>query len=136
MKFIKKHDDCRGSAAIEMAMLAPLFLALIFALIKGGIMFNAWSTLQWCANNAAHDTAISSTPTEDHAQATINRLLTSQNLNNASVTTSSFSCGTGTCIHLNASLTVDTGLGFLSNSIKTVTLNAQSNAPISDLYSR
>jgi Flp pilus assembly protein TadG len=48
-----RTDADKGSAALEFAMVAPVFLLLLMATIETGVMFFAQSTLQNAVNDAA-----------------------------------------------------------------------------------
>jgi Flp pilus assembly protein TadG len=48
-----RADSTKGSAAIEFAMIAPIFFVLLMGTIEAGIMFFAQSTLQNALNDAA-----------------------------------------------------------------------------------
>lgn len=48
-----RRDSRKGSAAIEFAMIAPVFFLLIFGIIETGILFFADSTLQHATDDAA-----------------------------------------------------------------------------------
>ena len=43
--------DRRGSAAVEFALVAPVFFALLFAILETGIMFLAGQVLQTVAQD-------------------------------------------------------------------------------------
>ena len=42
-----------GSAAIEFAMVAPIFFLLIFAIIETGVLYFSQATLQYATSDAA-----------------------------------------------------------------------------------
>lgn len=48
-----RRDSRKGSAAIEFAMIAPVFFLLIFAIIETGVLFLAGNVLQFAADDAA-----------------------------------------------------------------------------------
>lgn len=47
------RGSCRGSAAIEFALVAPVFFALLFAILETALMFFASQVLETAAQNAA-----------------------------------------------------------------------------------
>lgn len=48
-----RRDSRKGSAAIEFAMIAPIFFLLIFGIIETGVLFLAGNVLQHAADDAA-----------------------------------------------------------------------------------
>lgn len=54
-----------GATAVEFAMIAPIFLLLLFAIFETGIIFMAQSVLQSAVNNAARTVKIGSAASMD-----------------------------------------------------------------------
>ncbi len=48
-----REDGRKGSAAIEFAIVAPVFFLFLFGIIESGIIFFAGSTLQYAADDVA-----------------------------------------------------------------------------------
>jgi len=51
--FRRFRRNSRGSAAVEVALVAPVFFALLFAIIESGIMFFATQVLETVTQNSA-----------------------------------------------------------------------------------
>jgi Flp pilus assembly protein TadG len=48
-----RRDARKGSAAIEFAVIAPIFFILLMGIIENGVIYFAGSTLQYATDNAA-----------------------------------------------------------------------------------
>ena len=58
-----------GLAAVEFALVFPLFLSLSVGTLELAGLYSAWSNLQWACDRAARQMMVSSAPTQDGAQA-------------------------------------------------------------------
>jgi Flp pilus assembly protein TadG len=62
--FIKIRKDCRGVAAVEFAMIAPVFLLLLLGIAAYGMYFSAVSSLQELTADAARASVAGISATE------------------------------------------------------------------------
>jgi Flp pilus assembly pilin Flp len=55
------RNDRSGAAAVEMALVLPVFLSLILGLVSVGTLGLAWNSLQYAAEEAARCAAVKTT---------------------------------------------------------------------------
>ena len=57
MNFSRRAHDDRGAAAVEMAIVTPLLLLLLFGIIQYGMLFHSMQAASATARDAAHQAA-------------------------------------------------------------------------------
>ena len=79
-----KDQSQRGTAAVEFALLAPLFIALLFAIVEFGLIVYTKSMLAQATREAARFGVVFSTPrrTQDEIKAVVQNYLNQCSLNN------------------------------------------------------
>lgn len=76
VKRLFQRDD-RGVTAIEYALLAPVFLVIVFAVLQISIAFHKGNTAQWAVKKAARQLLVNDDLDEDGLQEIVNEHLTS-----------------------------------------------------------
>ena len=63
------HQDQRGAAAVEFAIVASLFFMLVFGIIDFGFAFHSWNNAVNAAREGARNAAVDSNVERHHASA-------------------------------------------------------------------
>ena len=128
-----RHE--RGTSVVEMAIVLPLLLCLVFAIGEFGLMFTQWQTLTNAAREGARTgvvfRGVSCVPAtvQTEIQNAVNSYMTGTGLTTAAITTTSTGAcaGTGTTLQVTAQVPYAfaalPGLAGLQSSI---TLSARS----------
>lgn len=118
--------DCNeGTTAVEIAIILPVFFALLFGIIEGGLLFYTQSTLQFAVEAAARCAAVDANTCS--SPSTIQAYAASQ-ASGMSVSSSSFTVSSPSCGQ-------QVSISYPFNSIVpglipwTITLNVQSCHP-------
>lgn len=111
--------DGRGSAAVEFALVAPVFFALLFAILEAGIMFLAGQVLQTVAQESARMILTGQAQTASYTPPQFATYVCSQvpalfNCNSISVDVTSYSSFSGVTI----TNPIDNAGNFVSNNLQ------------------
>ena len=111
--------DRRGSAAVEFALVAPVFFALLFAILETGIMFLAGQVLQTVAQESARMILTGQAQTASYTPAQFATYVCNQvpalfTCNNISIDVESYPSFTAVTI----SNPIDNNSNFISNNLQ------------------
>ncbi len=110
--------DRRGSAAVEFALVAPVFFALLFAILETGILFLAGQVLQTVAQQSARMILTGQAQTASYTQPQFASYVCSQvpalfNCSNISIDVESYSSFSA----VNTSTPIDNNGNFVSSNL-------------------
>jgi Flp pilus assembly protein TadG len=108
----------RGSAAVEFALVAPVFFALLFAIIETAIIFFAGQVLETITQNSARMVLTGQAQTAAYTQSQFHDYVCSQipalfNCNNLYVDVQSYPSGTFSSVSI--STQIDASKNFINN---------------------
>lgn len=106
---VRAQRDESGAAALEFALVVPILLIIVFAIISYGYMFSVRQALTQAAAEGARAAAVStpSTQAATNATAAVNSALSSLSLTCGSggltCTPTTITCGSATCMKVTVS---------------------------------
>ncbi len=113
---IRRHHKERGQAAVEFALVLPLFLLLVFAIMEFGRVWMVQQVLTTASRSGARR-AILPTTTESQVVDTVNNLCTAASLDLNRVTVTSTNVGINGTSGLPSQVTVTYNHQVLSGSM-------------------
>lgn len=109
-------DDERGAAAVELALLLPILLVLVFGIIEFGRGYNAKLTLTHAAREAARAYAVGHDSDEvESVVSDATSSLDSSNLTIANLSDLSTPCTAGDEVHVELAYTLDYVIPFFKS---------------------
>ena len=122
----------KGSVAVEFGMVSILFLGFLFGIIEFGRLFWTMNALQYAIEDTARYALVhqDATNTELITYAT-NSMSGVSNSSNLTITTTQMTISGISFIEVNGTYTFTTIIPFLSTSLSTLDLTAQSRIPYS-----
>lgn len=76
VKRFRPRKDERGVAALEFAILAPVFMLLIFAALELSVAMHNGNTAKWAVQKASRDVLVDNTLTQPEIQTLVDGYLT------------------------------------------------------------
>ena len=124
-RLVASAKACDGTTAVETAIVLPVFLLLLFAVIEAGLIFWTQSTLQFAVEAAARCAVVDTT--NCGSTSAIQTYAASQAIG-MTVSSSLFTVSTPSCGH---QVSIAYPFGFIVSGLfpGTMTLNAQSCHP-------
>lgn len=133
MKFLHRyflHE--KGSVAVEFAMVSILFLGFLFGIIEFGRLFWTMNALQYAIESTARYALVNEDATNDDLEAyAIDSMSGVANSNNLTITTTQTMISGISFIEVDGTYVFTTMLPFISDSLGTYNMTAQSRIPYS-----
>ena len=125
----RSSDSTAGSAAIEFAVIGPVFIVILFAIVYLGKMYFDNETLQTAVESAGRTIALNSSVTQSQLQTAVQNGLSSIGNPTATVTYATVTINGVSVGHLTATITRAYPVPLLSNY--NITLSADTYLPAS-----